>query len=358
MKIIDKYILKRYFATFSVMLFMFIPIGIVIDVSEKINKILMNDVPTNEVIAHYGNFIIYWSNILFPIFLFLSVIWFTSKLANNSEIIAILSSGISFSRFLRPYMIGAAIISLFAMLMGFFIVPKASKEFNEFWYKYLKTNVEIRESSNVFRQIEPNTYLYVSGFNSQTKTAFNFQLETFNNNQMVSKITATRLRYNEKSATFTMFDYKKRTVGKGHDRLEYAEKKDTVFTFDLDDLTPVIYIAETLPIDKLRKFIEKEELRGNAFVNVYKVQYYKKFSLPIAAFVLTIIAVSVSSIKRRGGMGVNLAIGILVGFSYVFFDKVFTTLAEKSSVNPLLAVWFPNIFFGLIAIYLLRNAKR
>lgn len=358
MKIIDKYILKRYIITFLVMLFMFIPIGIVIDISEKINKMLMNEVPLDEIINYYGNFIIYWANALFPIFLFLSVIWFTSKMASNTEIIAILSSGISFTRFLKPYFIGATIISVFAMLMGFFIVPAASKGFNDFRYRYLKNNQEIKESSNVFRQIDPNTYLYVSGFNNQTQTAFNFQLETFKGNQMISKITASRLRFNEKDTTYTMFDYKKRIVGKDADRLVYAEKKDTIFQFDLDDLTPVIYIAETLPLNDLRKFIQKEKARGNAYVNVYEVQFYKKFSLPIAAFVLTIIAVSVSSIKRRGGMGVNLAIGILVGFSYVFFDKVFTTLAEKSSLNPLLAVWFPNIFFGLIAIYLLRNAKR
>lgn len=358
MKIIDKYILKRYFATFFVMLFLFIPIGIVIDVSEKIHKFLLYEVPMKEILGYYGNFIIYWAFILFPIFLFLSVIWFTSKLASNTEIVAILSSGISFSRFLRPYLIGATIISVFAMVVGFFIAPSASKGFNDFRYKYLKNNVEVQETSNVFRQIEDNTYLYVSSFNNTTKTAFNFQLEKFKEQKMQYRLMASRLKYNPIDSTYTMFDVKKRIVGEHHDKIYYYDKIDTIFSFDLDDLTPVIYAAETLNINKLKKFIKKEEERGNASVNIYRVQYYKKYSLPISAFILTIIAVAVSSIKRRGGMGVNLAIGIVVGFGFVFFDKVFVTIAEKSTFNPLLAVWIPNILFGLLALYLLNNAKR
>ncbi len=358
MKIIDKYILKRYLVTFTVMLLLFIPIGIVIDVAEKINKILESKVPFSAVAIYYLDFTIYFANLLFPIFLFLSVIWFTSKLANNTEIIAILSSGISFTRFLRPYIIGATIVSVFALLMGFFLVPKASKGFNDFRYTYLKNNKEIRQNSNVFRQISEDEFLYVSNFNSVSKTAFNFTLEKFNNEKLAYKITANRLKWNEKDSTYTMFNYQKRKVGLYGDVLEKAEKKDTVFTFDLEDLTPVIYIAETLTLPELVKFIDKEKARGNANINTYLVVLYRKYSLPVTAFILTLIAVSVSSMKRRGGMGVNLAIGIVLAFTYIFFDKIFGTMAEKSSIPPFVAVWFPNFVFGILAIYLLRNAKR
>jgi len=358
MKIIDKYILKRYLATFTVMLLLFIPIGIVIDVAEKINKILESKVPFSAVAIYYLDFTVYFANLLFPIFLFLSVIWFTSKLANNTEIIAILSSGISFSRFLRPYIIGATIVSVFALLMGFFLVPKASKGFNDFRYTYLKNNREIRQNSNVFRQISDDEFLYVSNFNSVSKTAFNFTLEKFKGEKLDYKITANRLKWNEKDSTYTMFNYQKRKVGIYGDILEKSEKKDTVFTFDLEDLTPVIYIAETLTLPDLVRFIDKEKARGNANINTYLVVLYRKYSLPVAAFILTIIAVSVSSMKRRGGMGVNLAIGIVIAFTYIFFDKIFGTMAEKSSIPPFIAVWFPNFVFGLLAIYLLRNAKR
>jgi len=358
MKLIDKYILKRYLATFTVMLLMFIPIGITIDVSEKVNRMIENKVPFLEIARYYLDFTIYFANLLFPIFLFLSVIWFTSKLANNTEIIAILSSGISFTRFLRPYIIGASIVSIFALLMGFFIVPKASQGFNDFRFAYLNKNKEARDNSNVFRQISGDEFIYVGHFNPTSKVAFNFTYEKFIKNKLDFKITATRLKWNPKDSSYTMYNYTKRKVGEFGDRLVSGEKKDTIFKFDLEDLTPVIYVAETLTLGDLNKFIEKERSRGSSNINIYLVVLYKKYSIPVSAFILTIIAVAVSSMKRRGGMGMNLAIGILLAFSFIFFDKIFGTLAEKSSFPPIIAVWIPNIVFGILAFYLLRNAKR
>ena len=359
--IIDKYILKRYLATFSAMLLMFIPIGIVIDVSEKINFMLENKVPFIEIATYYYHFTIYFANSLFPIFLFLSIIWFTSKLANNTEIIAILSSGISFTRFLRPFIIGATIVSVFVLLMGFFVVPKSSEGFNNFRYTYLKTGGKEAmrgDNTDVFKQISDTEFIYVNSFNPSSKIAFNFSLEKFKKEKLVYKITASRIQWNPKQRNYTMYDYTKRTVGELNDKIEKAPEKVARFSFDLDDLTPVVYIAETLTLDKLVKFIDKERSRGSSNINVYLVVLYKKFSVPVSAFILTIIAVSVSSMKRRGGMGINLAIGIALAFAFVFFDKIFGVLAEKSSIPPLLAVWLPNIGFGILAVYLLRNAKR
>jgi len=358
MKIIDWYILKRYLATFTVMLLMFIPIGIVVDVSEKVNRMLENNVPFLEIAQYYLDFTIYFANLLFPIFLFLSVIWFTSKLANNTEIIAILSSGISFTRFLRPYLVGATIVSVFALLMGFFIVPNASEGYNNFRFQYLNKNKNARDNSDVFRQISKDEFIYVQQFNEVSKMAFNFSLEKFKGNQLEYKLTAGSLKWNPKDSTYTMRNYTKRIIGPLGDRLISGEKKDTVFSFDLEDLTPVIYVAETLTLGELNRFIDREKARGSSNINTYLVVLYKKYSLPVSAFILTIIAVAVSSMKRRGGMGVNLAIGILLAFSFIFFDKIFGTLAEKSSFPPIIAVWIPNIVFGILAIYLLRNAKR
>ncbi|HEX9980653.1 MAG TPA: LptF/LptG family permease [Flavobacterium sp.] len=358
MKIIDIYILKRYIATFTVMLLMFIPIGIVIDVSEKVNRMIENKVPFGEIAQYYLDFTIYFANLLFPIFLFLSVIWFTSKLANNTEIIAILSSGISFTRFLRPYLIGATIVSVFSLLMGFFVVPKASQGFNDFRYAYLSKNREARDNSNVFRQLSKDEFIYVGHFNQVSKIAFNFTYEKFKNQKLDFKITANRLKWNPKDSTYTMYNYTKRKVGELGDKLISGEKKDTIFKFDLEDLTPVIYVAETLTLNELNNFIEKEQARGSSNINVYKVVLYKKYSIPVSAFILTTIAVAVSSMKRRGGMGMNLAIGILLAFAFIFFDKIFGTLAEKSSFPPIIAVWIPNFVFGILAFYLLRNAKR
>ncbi len=362
MKIIDKYILKRYLVTFSVMLIMFVPIGIVIDVSEKVNKMIEKKVPLKDILIYYGDFTVYFANLLFPIFLFLSIIWFTSKLANNTEIIAILSSGISYSRFLRPFMFGAVIVCIFALLMGFFLVPGASKGFLGFRYEHLKGNSQTRETSDIFRQIKKEGKLeeniYVSNYNYLSQTGFNFTFEKFQDNTLIEKVTASRIRYNEKTKKYTLFGYNKRIVGQTDDQIQSVDKIDVAYNFEPDDLTPVIYVAETMTIGELNKFINKERARGNGNINTYLVVFYKKFSLPVSAFILTIIAVAVSSMKRRGGMGINLAIGIVIAFTFIFFDKVFGTLAEKSSIPPFIAVWFPNFVFGILAAYLLRNAKR
>ena len=358
MKKIDWYIFKRYLITFTAMLFMFIPIGIIIDVSEKVNRMIENKVAFKEILIYYYGFTIYFANLLFPIFLFLSIIWFTSKLANNSEIIAILSSGISFTRFLRPYIVGAALVSLVTLLMGFFVLPDASEKFWSFKYEYLKKNGEERKTSDIFRQVKPNEYMYVSTYNGSSKTGFDFIYEKFNGNKLEYKLYASRVKYNEKTKDYTLFDYVKRTIGKENDSIEKQEKFIRKFDFEPDDLTPEIYVAETMNIFNLIEFIDRERSKGSSNLDVYLVVLYRKFSIPVSAFILTIIAVSVSAMKRRGGMGINLAIGILVAFSFVFFDKIFGTLAESSSIPPFLAVWFPNFIFGILAIYLLRNARR
>ena len=343
------------------MLALFVPIGIVIDVSEKVNFMIENKIPFIDIAIYYYHFTIYFANLLFPIFLFLSVIWFTSKLANDTEIIAILSSGISFTRFLRPFVIGASIISVFVLLMGFFVVPKSSEGFNNFRYTYLRTGGKqaLRgDVTDVFRQISENEFIYVNSFDNETKMGYNFSLEKFKNDKLEYKIMANRIQWNPKLKNYSMFDYSKRTVGELNDKIEKADKKDAKFSFDLEDLTPVVYIAETLNLGKLNQFIDKEKRRGSSNINVYRVVLYKKFSIPASAFILTIIAVAVSAMKRRGGMGLSLAIGIALAFAFVFFDKIFGVLAEKSSFPPFLAVWFPNIIFGILAIFLLRNAKR
>jgi lipopolysaccharide export system permease protein len=358
--IIDKYILKRYLTTFGVLLLLFIPIGITVDVSEKINKMIENEVEINAILLYYLDFVVYFTNILFPIFLFLSIIWFTSKLANNTEIIAILSSGISFNRFLRPYIIGGILVSVAALLMGFFVLPRAAEGYNNFRYMYLMGNGrnEMRNTSDVFRQVSDTDFMYVSNFNEPVKTGYNFVYEKFNQQKLVYKITASSIRWNPSTKNYTLTNYVKRDIGELDDKIEVLDSKNMKFGFDIEDLTPLVYVAETLNIFALNKFIDKEQKRGSSNINTYLVQKYRKFSIPVSAFILTIIAVAVSSMKRRGGMGINLAVGIAIAFTYVFLDKIFGTMSEKSSIAPVIGVWIPNIIFGFLAIYLLRNARR
>ena len=340
------------------MLLLFIPIGITVNLAEKIGKILEKEVPFPAVAQYYLDFTIYFAHLLFPIFLFLSVIWFTSKLANNTEIVAFLSSGVSYWRFLRPYMIGATIVAAFAILMGLYLAPNASAGFNQFKYKYLKSHKKAVQTNNIYRQVNENDFIYVSSFNPSTKVGRNFSLEHVDGNVLKYKITASNIRYVEEDSLYRLSSYTKRRFYDNKEILETASKKDTIFPFDAEDLTPEEYIAETLPYPELIDFIEKERQRGSSNIGRYLVVKYKKWSLPVSVFILTIIAVAVSSIKRRGGMGVNLAFGITIAMVYVFFDKVFGVMAEQSSFNPLIAVWFPNIIFGVLAVYLLNNAKR
>ncbi|MBT8236593.1 MAG: LptF/LptG family permease [Bacteroidia bacterium] len=359
MTILDKYILKRYLVTFAMMLLLFIPIGIMLNLAEQIGRMIDNEAPLGEIVMYYVNFTIYVGSLLFPIFLFLSIIFFTSKLASNTEIVAILSSGVSFGRFLRPYWIGASIIAVIMFFLAMFIVPRSSVGFNEFKFKYLKKGTKDRVTNNIFNQLNESDFIYVSNFDPNRQIGYNFTFEHFGQEDKLDyKISAANIRWMPEDSLYRLTSYTKRKLRGDTEVIETKRRLDTLFNFRINDLTPVSYIAETKDLFQLNKFIEDQKRKGASNINTYVLVSYRRWALPIAAFILTIIGVSVSSVKRRGGMGVNLAFGIGVAFLYIFFDKVFGTLAEQSGFSPLLAVVLPNILFGIFAIYLLQNAKR
>ena len=218
-KILDAYIIRKYLITFLVAFFLFIPIGIMVDVAERIDKFKENEIPFNEIIDYYFDFMWYFGNLLFPILLFLSIIWFTSKLANNTEIISVLSSGISFLRFLRPYFISASLIAIISFFLGMFIVPNASKGFNEFNYKYLNKKLEIRNTSRVFKQISKNEFVYVSSYNPTRKRATDFSLEHFENEKLKFKIMAQSIRWINSDSVFRLLNFRKRIIYKDEEIL-------------------------------------------------------------------------------------------------------------------------------------------
>jgi len=357
MKIIDIYIIKKYLISFFVMLLLFIPIGVMVDIAEKIDKFREKEVSFNEIINYYLDFTWHFASILYPVFLFLSIIWFTSKLAGNSEIVAILGSGISFSRFLKPYLISASIIFVFTFLAGSFIVPKSNLGYNKFRYKYINKKKE-RNTSDVFQQINENEFIYVSNYDPRRKRANNFTLEHFDGNEMKFKIKAKSIRWIERDSVFRLSNYSKRTFISDKERYEENSRKDTVFDFLIEDLSPVTYLAETLTFFDLNDFITEEKIRGSKLINDHLLVRHKRWSTPFSVFVLTIIAVSVSSYRRRGGMGINLAFGISLGFIFVFFDKIFGVLVAKSTFSPFLAAWLPLIIFGFLGYFLLKYAKQ
>ena len=340
-----------------------IPIAIAIDVSEKVGKFLKaEDLTFDEILYdYYGNFIINYGNTFMPLALFISVILFTSKLSSNSEVIAIHSSGISFKRFVRPYFIGATIITLTALYANHLIVPKANKTLEKFEETYLRSIYKKKTKSSVAKvslQLSKDDYVYFGNYNFKSKNGYNFSYEHFDGNQLKYKIISQNIRWNDKDSTFRLSSYRKRFVGAEKDSLDSGSFMDTVFNFQPKDLLYVDYLAREMRSPELADHIRTSEERGVKNLNNYKVELYKRTSLPVSSFVLTIIAVSLASKKRRGGIGVNLAAGISLMFLYVFFMKISEVLGSTAESYPFFMVWMPNIIFGGIATILYINANK
>ena len=339
------------------MLGLFIPIGIMVDIAEKIDKFRENEVPTEEIIDYYIDFIWYFGNQLYPVFIFLAVIWFTSRIANNTEITAMLSSGLSYNRFLRPYLISASLIMLFTFFSGMFIVPKSNLSFNEFISTYIK-NKEERQTDRLFKQINNNEYVYVSSYDPSRKRGVNFTLEHFNGIKMKHKISSTTIRWLEEDSIFRLMNYRIRTFKDDLEILEKKNYKDTILDFNINDLAPVNYVAETLNYSQLNKLIRYEKSSGSTLINSHLLVRHKRYTLPLSCLVLSIIGVSVSSFKQRGGMGLNLAIGVSLGFFFIFLDKILGVLVVKSNFSPGIAAWGVIFIFSLIAFFLLKKAMK
>jgi lipopolysaccharide export system permease protein len=334
---------------------LFIPIGIMVDFAEKIDKFRENEVPGDLIISYYIDFIWYFGSQLYPVFLFLAVIFFTSRLANNTEITAILSSGLSFQRFTKPFFISASIIVSFALFSGMFIVPKSNLKFNEFVSEYVKTE-EKRNTSRLFKQINDNEYIYVSSYDPKRKRGINFTLENFDGNELKHKISATTIRWDD--SIFRLTNYVKRTIIDDQEILKKVTRKDTILDFDIDDLAPLNYVAETLNFFELNELIRYERRAGSPLINSHLLVRHKRYTIPFSCFILTLIALSVSSFKKRGGTGANLAIGVSLGFLFIFLDKIFSVLVIKSNFSPALASWGILIIFLAIALFLLKKAIR
>ncbi len=361
MRKLDRYILKKYFTSFFFTLLILIPIAVAIDISEKIGKFLAHsDLTSSEIISdYYIPFVVYYGNTFMPLALFISTILFTSKLANDTEIVAIHSAGISFTRFLKPYFIGAATIALVALAANHFIVPKTNGAFEEFQDNYTRRTKKSKTFvSNVNLQLTKNDFVYFRSYDLKRNTGADFSYERFDGLQLKYKLSSKSIRFNEKDTTYTLSNYKKRFVKSKNDSIYSSQKLDTIFNFKPQDLLYVDYLAKAMNSFKLNEHINISEKRGVKNLNQYKVELYRRSSLPVSSFILTLIAVTLASRKRRGGIGMNLASGISLMFLYVFFIKISEVLGASATSNPLLMVWLPNVLFGILAVYLYLNAKR
>lgn len=361
MKILDWYILKKFITTFIFTLLILIPIAVAIDIAEKIDKFLAHPELTGWIILdqYYKNFIIYYANTFMPLALFIAVILFTSKLSSNTEIVAMGNARISFVRFLYPYFIGASIITVIALAMNHFVVPSSSVERKSFEKEYINRKKVTDDFITDFSlQLGDGNYIFLKSYNFKYSNGNHFSIENYDGLELKEKINADNIRWNKKDSSFRLSRYTYRKLMNGKDSIQKGMALDTVFSFTPNDFIYKSTIAQEMPTPELKRFIEISKKRGVKNLNAYLVELQKRTSLPMASYILTIIAVALAYKKKRGGLGMNLAIGISIMFIYVFFLKVSEVLGAVAGVNSLLYVWFPNLVFGGVAAYLFNNARK
>lgn len=358
MKIIDKYIIKQFLGTFFFSIVLLILIVIIFDVSEHIDDFLKHDAPLKAIIFNYYlNFIPHFVNLFSYLFVFIAVIFFTSRMAANTEIIAILSSGISFRRMLFPYLFSAAILGLMSFLLGNFIIPYTNRGKLAFERQYIKDPKTFNDM-NIHKQISPGTYIYMENFNRKTKTGWKFSLEAFNGRDLRFKLMADRVEWDSIHSSWILRSWFTRKLNPNSESFRTGLKMDTVLAFRPSDLNEDIEEVSIMNYFVLQEHLSKIEMRGDPDVIKYKVKKYERIVFPFATLVLTLIGVSVSSRKIRGGVGFSLGFGLALTFLYILFMQVFTVFATFGNFPPLLAVWTPNIIFSIVALILVKAAPK
>ncbi|HOS48947.1 MAG TPA: LptF/LptG family permease [Bacteroidia bacterium] len=357
-KILDWYIIRKFLGTFFFALGLIIAIAIVFDISEKIDDFLEKEAPMRAIVFdYYLNFIPFFGNLFSPLFVFISVIYFTSRMASQTEIVAILSSGVSFKRLLVPYMVGAAILASISLYLNNYVIPHSNTTRIAFETKYIK-NPFIYKNKHVHRQIAPGEFIYFESFNNIDKIGYQFSFEKFKDGKLTYKLLSDRVIWDSVKTKWTVESYFIRHIDGMNERVESGFQKDTVFAFTPDEFSRRSNYIETMDTGVLNDFIKQEQSRGSEEVPFYLVEKYRRTSFPFATFILTIIGVSLSSRKVRGGIGVQIGAGILLSFTYIMFMQVSQTFATNGNMPAILAVWIPNIFFSIIAAYLLRSAMK
>ena len=358
MKKFDWYIIKKFLSTFFFTISLILIIVVVFDISEKIDDFLRSNVSVDKIIFdYYLNFIPYFGNLFSPLFIFISVIYFTSKMAGNSEIIAILNSGMSFSRLLRPFIMTAFFLASLSFVLGNFIIPETNKERIDFENKYIKRKQKKR-IKNIHMQIQRDQYVYMESYNRSKNIGYKFTLENFENNVLKSKLSANYIEYDTVNNNWKARDYFIRKYQEKNDEIIKGSIIDTVINLSPSDLAKNRSLVETMDMKKLNQYIKQEEIKGTAQIVYHKIEKHKRIANPFSTIILTVIAVAIGSRKIRGGAGIQLSLGLLISFAYILFMQISTTFATNSNLLPIIAVWIPNLIFTVIAFVLVRFSMR
>lgn len=357
MKKIDKYIIKKFLGTFFFSIVLIMSIAVVFDLTEKLDNFFENQAPIKEIIFdYYVNFVPYFMNMFSPLFIFISVIFFTSKMAGNSEIIAILASGVSYRRLMWPYFVSATLLFLLSFWLTGYVIPPASEKMLTFQDKYVQRFTR-ENARNVQMEVEPGTILYIESFQKRTQMGYRTSFEHFDGKQLTMRITADRIKYD--SAYNWHFDrYTRRDFDGMRETLTRGERLDTIIPVIPEELFYTAENAQMMTNPQLRSYINRQRQRGGGNIQAFETEWWKRWASPIGAFIMTLLGVTMSSKKVRGGMGKNLGIGLTLSALYILFSTVSTTFSVNGLMSPFMSVWLPNFVFLAIGIFLYIRVSR
>lgn len=351
--LLDGYIIRKFLGTYVFSIALILAIVVMFDINEKLDAFLQAPLKAT-VFDYFLNFLPYFANQFSPLFVFITVIFFTSKLADKSEIIAMLSSGMSFHRLLRPYMISAAVIAAFTFVLGAYIIPPANAKRIDYTNTYVR-NRRVDYGDNIMMQVAPGRIAYMSRYDNTTKTGYRFSLEEFKDKKLVSRLTATSIRW-DTLYQWSVSDYMIRDFGADREIIRRGMQLDTVIPFEPRDFLISRNDWETLTSPQLRQYVERQRQRGVANIQAFEIEYEKRYAMCAAAFILTVIGMALSSKKVKGGMGMNIGLGLVLSFSYILFMTVTSSFAVSGITSPFVAMWIPNVLYAIIAVVLYFKA--
>lgn len=357
MKRLDLYIIRKFLGTFFFSIVLILSIAIVFDLTEKLDDFFEHQVPLQEIILdYYLPFIPYYMNMFSSLFIFISVIFFTSKLAGNSEIIAMHAAGMSYHRLMVPYAISATLLFLLGVWLGGWVIPKSSARMLHFTDRYVEHFTK-ENARNLQMEVEPGTMLYIESFQRRSAIGYRCSLETFEGKTLVQRITADRIYY-DSLYNWHLDHYTQRTFSGMREALERGNRKDIILPIKPEEIFITAREAEQMTTPELRGYMERQRERGSGNVKAFEVEYHKRWASPLGAFIMTLLGVTMSSRKVRGGMGKNLGIGVVLTALYILFSTVSTTFSVNNVMSPFMAAWLPNLVFLALSIPLYIRASR
>jgi len=358
-KLIDVYIIRKFLGTFFFCLLLILTIAVVFDFAEKVDNFMERQAPLKAIIFdYYMNFIPYFAMLFAPLFVFIAVIFFTSKMAVNTEIIAILNSGMSFRRMMWPYFLSAFVIAAFTFVLTNFVIPKANQTrmaFENIYYHPSNSRITVE---NIHRKVFKNTYVYMGTFNPLSQRGQNFTIEDIDSGRLISKLSASAVAYDTTKHKWSAINYYIRQIKGNEEIITKGKQIDTALIIQPDDFSRDPGIVGTMTSRELEEYINQLKLQGSDELKLFLIEKYRRFANPFAVFILTLIGVTLSSRKIRGGIGMNIGIGLGLSFSYILFLQFASQFSLKGNLGPMLAMWIPNILYSIIGLVLYKLAPK